>query len=198
MNQLDAPKTEALPLTEQWSAAVLFETVRIAMSHYRERQATRAWTAQVLVDQMHRVSRERQAGRTDVSEANRLTLTLLQHLELVYRFRGGIFTSKPPLVFRELDLSHQIYGGLQLRNVTFHSCNFDGADLASARWQDCTFTACSLENADLERVRLSRCSFRGCSFRQASLTDAVFNNCRLLGCNFDEASVDGARGLAAP
>lgn len=165
------------------------------MSHYRARQATRAWTAQVLVDQVHRVSRERKLERLDVGEANRLTLTLLQHIELVYQFRGGIFSSRPALIFRELDLSHQLHSGWALRNVTFHSCNFDHSDLSHARWSDCTFTACSLEGADLERSRLSRCSFRGCSFRRASLSEAAFNSCKLLGCNFDEASLEGAKNL---
>jgi hypothetical protein len=191
----ELPQIEQLPAAEPWSSTVLFETVRIAMSHYNTRQATRAWTAQVLVEQMHRVSRERGLGKVDVGEANRLTLTLLQHLELVYRFRGGIFSSKPPLVLRELDLSQQVFTNLSLRNVTFHSCKLDGSDLSNARLFESTFTACSFEGTDLERSRLYRCNFRGCSFRQASLVDAVFNQCRLLGCNLDEAATDGTRGL---
>jgi hypothetical protein len=195
MTSNDVPAIERLPAPDPWSPTVLFETVRIAMSHYSTRQATRAWTAQVLVEQMHRVSRERGRGVIDTGEANRLTLTLLQHLELVYRFRGGIFSSKPPLVLRELDLSQQVFTNLNLRNVTFHSCKLDGSDLSHARFSECTFTACSFEGTDLERARLSRCAFRGCSFRQASLVEAAFIQCRLLGCNLDEAATDGTRGL---
>lgn len=195
MTTSDSPSYEQLPATEPWTPVVLFETVRIAMSHYRHRHATRAWTAQVLVDQAHRVSRERKLLRIDVGEANRLTLTLLQHLDLVYRFRGGIFSSRPPLVFREMDLSQQIYQGLLLRGVTFHSCNFDGSDITRGKFLDCTFTACSFEGADLERVRLARCLFRGCSFRHASLTEAAFNGCKLVGCNLDEAGLEGVKGL---
>jgi len=198
MIQTDNPGPETLPPSDPWTPTTLFETIRIAVSHYSQRQATRAWTAQVLVEQLHRVSQERKLGRVDVGQANRLILTLLQHIELVLSFRGGIFSNKPALVLRELDLSHQVYTALNLRNVTFHSCNFDGSDLSQGRWLDCTFTACSFEGADLERARLGRCSFRGCSFRQASLAEAVLTRCRLLGCNFDEASLDGVRGLPTP
>jgi len=197
MTRVESVVLEPLPPSEPWSPTVLFETIRIAMAHYSRRQATRAWTAQVLVDQVHRVSRERTLERVEVGEANRLVLTLLQHIELVFRFRGGIFSSRPALVFRELDLSHQVYTSLNLRNVTFHSCNFDACDLSRGRWLECTFTACSFEGADLERLRLGRCSFRGCSFRQASLGEAHLNQCRMLGCNLDEANLEGARGLPA-
>lgn len=189
------PQIEALPAADPWSSTSFFETVRICVAHFGTGQATRAWTAQVLVDQMHRVSRELKAKRLDAGEANRLILTVFQHLELIYRSRGGRFSSRPPLVLRDLDLTHQVYTGLNLNNLTFHSCDLTGSDLSGGRWLDCTFTACSFESADLERARMARCSFRGCSFRQASLADATLNHCRLLGCNLDEAAIDGARGL---
>lgn len=189
----DPSLIESLPPTEPWSSTTFFETIRICMAHLSKGSATRVWTAQVLVEQMHRVSDELKAKRIVVSEANRLTLTAFQHLELVNR--GAPFSSKPSLVMRGLDLAHQVYTTLNLRNVTFHSCNFDTSDLSRASWLDCTFTACSFENADLERARMGRCSFRGCSFRQASLADAILTRCRLLGCNFDEAAIDGTRGL---
>jgi len=195
LNHRETPTIESLPPADPWSSTTFFETVRISVAHFCSGQATRAWTAQVLVEQMHRVSRELRSKRIDVGEANRLTLTVFQHIELIYRSRASRFSSRPPLVLRELDLTHQVYTGLNLSNLTFHSCDLSGSNLSGGRWLDCTFTACSFEGADLERSRMARCSFRGCSFRQASLADATLNHCRLLGCNLDEAAIDGARGL---
>lgn len=186
---------EALPQGE-WSAVQMFETVRIVTAHYHDGRVTRSWACQVLADQIQRVCDERTKGRIEIAECNRHVLTLIQHLELMRRHRGGLFLSHVPLVFSGLQLDGQFLPAIKLGGVSFHSCNFSAASLAGSTLRDGSFAACSFDDADLSRSSFSRMEFRGCSFRRAALNDADFRTCRLLGCNLDEASVDGAKGLS--
>ncbi|WKB51081.1 pentapeptide repeat-containing protein [Eleftheria terrae] len=192
---LDAALTvETLPDGE-WSAIQMFETVRIVTAHYEAGRVTRAWACQVLADQVQRVCEALAQGRIGVAECNRHVLTLIQHLELLRRFRRGLFPSQVPLVFSGLQLGSQFLPGIKLAGISFHSCDFSGASLAGSQLRDGSFTACNFDDADMARAAFARMEFRGCSFRRAALNDADFRTCRLLGCNLDEASVDGAKGL---
>lgn len=193
--QLAGLVVEGLPDGE-WTPVRMYETVRIVTAHYYAKRVTRAWACQALAEQLHAVSDALAEGRIDTGEANRHALMLIQHLELVRRFRRGIFLSQVPLVLRDLRFSGHVLQGLKLVGLSFVSCNFEKANLASSLLRNCSFTACSFDQADLTRLRFRRTEFRGCSFKHATLDAADFRTCRLLGCNLDEASVEGAKGLA--
>ena len=112
-----------------WSPTRLFETVRIVTSHYYAKRVTRAWACQTLADQLQRVCEEFAAGRISAAECNRHVLMLIQHLELIRRFRRGIFLSHVPLVFSGLKLDGQFLQAIKLAGITFSSCSFHGAIL---------------------------------------------------------------------
>ncbi len=182
---------ESLPSQAEWDASRLFETLRIASTHFRSKSVSRAWYCQVLADQIQHVGEQFAAGKIDVGRANRYLLMVLQHLEAARPQRSD----NPALVLRGLRLDDHVLLGTKISHASFVNCDFRRADLTGSQFRFCAFSACVFDEAELSRVVMVRCEVQGCSFRRASLNQASFRATRTLGSNFDEAMLEGAKGI---
>ncbi len=154
---------------------------------YIRGHATKALTAQMLVDTLYRIDAAAKTGDIAKSDKNRHFVLILQHLSLVLRSPGTrsprnwvrpgnlLLNSRPTLVITGVDFSHLSLPEFNISTTLLINCNFDGSDLRAANFGDC--------------------QLRRCSFQHADLSDADFRRTTLYECGFESADARSAKGI---
>src|SRR5262245_53195462 len=113
-----------------WSAEQMFETIRIVNTLRAERAVTRSWAAQVLAEQIQRVSSAHNAGEIKTADANRYLVALLREIERQQSTHPRIFGRNSPLVFRGMTFDNLLLQDVRLSDAYFSICNFKGSNLS--------------------------------------------------------------------
>lgn len=89
------------------------------------------------------------------------------------------------------DFSYVNWSESELRNCTFTSCRFRGAQLAGALTTGSQFIDCDFTGAVLNGSIHTRSAFTNCRFTGVNLFAAIFEECKMVGTDFTNVLWDG-------
>jgi len=100
--------------------------------------------------------------------------------------------------FAKLDLRSMKAFGASFKSCLFTECQFDLADLRTAKFVDCSFLKCSMKLVNFAMATLEDCAFVTCDLEQASFMGGyfratLFSECRMAygETMFQDATVKG-------
>jgi fluoroquinolone resistance protein len=103
------------------------------------------------------------------------------------------------LVFRAVDLTEALFGGVVLDGCLFEDCVFDRASMRSLDDHGNRFVRCSFDRTDLfdaavgyDGSRYEDCTFDRARFRRAIFNRPEFDRCVFARCRLDGADFNGA------
>ena len=115
--------------------------------------------------------------RTDFSNAN---------------LKGTTISIESPNNFINfVDFSNADMTGIELSNISFKDCKFNGTNLKNSKMSNNVFIFCEFVGAEFNGSEFFATAYHDVSFRNAKITDAYFKSSLFIDTNFSNADLRG-------
>ena len=129
--------------------------------------------------------------------ANRCVIEVLQNELVRTDFSNAnlkwatISIESPNNIINFVDFSSADMTGIELSNIAFKDCKFNGTNLKNSNMSNNVFLLCEFVDAEFNGSEFFSTAYHDVSFRNAKITDAHFESTLFIDTNFSNADLRG-------